>query len=314
MSKRPFAEPDLHGEDSPRSPSTDADRIERGAQTARGKLLGAVLVIHPFPVSVVVISSGVLLAIAHGSLPPAGLLARALGAVLMSQIAVGALNDVVDRHGDALSQPNKPIPAGRISLKAARGLVVVGLVGVVLLAASFGASSLFLMLLATGGGLVYDLRLKPTPYAVTCYWIGFLTLITWIWAIAGHLTVQLFALYPAGALLLLAAHLAQSFPDIEKDRLVGRMGLATVLGPKRTRNVVVTAYAAATAGALALSIAAGNLPALALALLACVTGGLAGFQAYREPLDIPVRERFFHLIAPGIGLAAIGSALAFSRL
>ena len=71
----------------------------------RNACLGTIRLIHPFPAATVVVTSGVLLAVAHRGIPEAGMFLRALGTVAASQVAVGALNDYVDRTSDAEGQP-----------------------------------------------------------------------------------------------------------------------------------------------------------------------------------------------------------------
>src|SRR5262245_18051878 len=73
------------------------------------------------------------------------------------------LNDVFDREIDAAQRPNRPIPSGRVSLRAAATL------GGVLLAAGFGAACAVGVQSAIVAGilvaaiLLYDGVLKATP-------------------------------------------------------------------------------------------------------------------------------------------------------
>src|SRR5581483_12041077 len=102
------------------------------------KLPGWLRVIHAFPVATVIVTTGLLLAVLGGSrLGPAGL-ARGILAVLMTQIATGALNDYIDRERDAVTQPDKPIPSGEVSPGFALFLTSTSLALFIPLAASFG--------------------------------------------------------------------------------------------------------------------------------------------------------------------------------
>jgi 4-hydroxybenzoate polyprenyltransferase len=275
---------------------------------------GTVSVIHPFPVLVVVITSACVLVIAHGGVPPTGLALRVLAVVLCTQIPVGALNDIVDREQDARVQPNKPIPSGLLSTKGALTVVVTGLVALAGLTASFGPGALLLVGVATFGGIAYDLWLKPTPFAVVAYMVGFLTLFTWLWTVEGRLNIWFIGLYPCGSILLLAAHLAQSLPDIETDRQLGHHGLAVLLGPRNTRRLILFVYAGSAATALVLAIASAQPISIFLAAAGVGIGSAAWAIGRRADSDSRRRKIFFWIIAAGIGLTALACLLAITRL
>lgn len=270
--------------------------------------------IHPFPASTVVVTSGVLLIVAHRGIPSTGFLVRALAAVATTQVPVGALNEYVDRDRDAATQPGKPIPAHLVSAKTALVLVTCGLLALLALAGSFGAASLGLLLLGTAGGLAYDLWLKPTPFSVVAYMIGFLSLLTWIWLVAGHLTAAFVLVYPAGALALLAAHLAQSYPDVESDRELGQRGLAAGLGPAWTWRLVAGPYALLLTGGTALALLAQSWAAGAALAAAGVLGAAAMLECGRPPHAPAKRELLFRLVAPGLGLLATGGLIGLQAV
>lgn len=295
------------------SAPTDQRRRSRSRDRAR-PVISAIRLIHPFPVAVVVATTGVLLELAHhGGLPVSALL-RGCGAVLCSQVAVGAYNDYADRFSDALVQPRKPIPSGLASPATARRLVVLGLVGMVPLALSFGVASLVLVLAGTAAGLAYDRWWKRTPVSVAGYVLGFLILVTWIWAIAGRLTIGFLILYPAGALLVTAAHLAQSLPDVETDREVGAHGLAVALGVELSARLILACYAALAVGAAVLSTIAGAawLAVLPAAGLAMVIG--AAVRLDRDAYSYRSRVATFRVVAPALGMLAVTAVIATTRL
>lgn len=289
-----------------------AGRVENPGFPAR--VAGAVRLIHPFPVAVVVVTSGVLLELAHHGGVATPFLVRACATVLCSQIAVGALNDYVDRFSDALVQPDKPIPSGVATPRTALVLVAVGLVGLLPLALSFGALSFVLIASGTAGGLAYDLVLKRTPFSVLGYIVGFLLLVTWIWSIAGRLSLGFLILYPAGALLVTAAHLAQSLPDIETDREVDARGLAVALGVKRSVLAILLCYLALTLGTIAIALRAG-VPILAIAPLAGLALAVGVARRLRSlGYTRSARLSAFKALAPALAAIAISAAIACIRL
>lgn len=270
--------------------------------------------IHPFPVTVVVITTAALLELAqHGGLT-LSVLTRGCATVLCSQISVGAYNDYVDRFSDAEVQPGKPIPSEVASPETARAMVIAGLIGSILLAVSFGPVSLLLVLAGTAAGLIYDRWLKRTPLSVSGYIAGFLILITWIWSVAGHLTWGFLILYPAGVLLATAAHLAQSLPDIETDRAVGAHGLAVALGVERSVLSIASGCALLAVGAAALALLSGA-PALVLGPLASMATVTFTLLRLRSARYAPgARTQTFHVLGPSLALLAVCAAIPCIRL
>jgi 4-hydroxybenzoate polyprenyltransferase len=270
--------------------------------------------VHPFPTATVVLMSAGLLIVARGQVPQVGFSLRAVGAVLMTQVATGALNDYVDRESDATRQRDKPIPSGRAGPRTALALVAAGLTGVAVLGASFGPGPFFLLAFATAGGLAYDLWLKPTAFSIVAYLIGFLGLITWIWLVAGHLAPLFVLVYPLGTAAILTAHLAQSLPDIESDRAGGHHGLAATLGVRTTALTVRAGLVATMAGSLLLATLARS----AWGLLPVIAGTTIGLYALvgsgRDVSTRSARLSLFHLAAVAIALLAIGALASLKAL
>jgi 4-hydroxybenzoate polyprenyltransferase len=269
---------------------------------------------HPFPVSVVVLTSGALLLVASGGYPGTSVLLRGLATVLASQVAVGSLNDYLDRDADRIFQPSKPIPSGLVPPWIALSMSVAGTVATAVLAASFGAASCAVMIVATCGGLAYDLWLKPTPFSLFGYLVGFLGLFTWIWLIAGQLQGPFWLVYPAGSLVVVAAHLANSAPDIETDRKQGLRNLAVLLGPGRTVTAIYLLYTLSTIPAFALAVLSGSLPAILLLCASAVLAYLSRIPATRFARSRSARVTVFRVFAPAVGLLGIGCLVALKGL
>src|SRR5947209_14146144 len=77
-------------------------------------IVAAVRLIHVFPSVTVITATVLLMFVAYHGTPPLGLMLRGLVVVAASQVAVGALNDYVDRHDDARTQTEKPLPSGLV--------------------------------------------------------------------------------------------------------------------------------------------------------------------------------------------------------
>lgn len=73
-----------------------------------------------------------------------------------------ALNDIFDRAVDAVERPGRPIPSGRVSLKAAVLVAAVLLIGGIVAAACVGSSSLVIAACLAAAIFAYDSGVKRT--------------------------------------------------------------------------------------------------------------------------------------------------------
>ena len=174
-----------------------------------------------------------------GGLPPLHVAALLAVSLTLQQFAISAHNDWCDRDVDAIAKPSRPIPAGRISSRAALALAAALGAASLLLAVPLGADQVALV----GGfllcGLAYNARLKRTPFS----WLPFSLAFPLIPLFAAAALDLWPAWWPAAALaaqpLIVAIHLADSIPDVETDLRAGAGGLATRLGLRlatRLRN------------------------------------------------------------------------------
>ena len=185
---------------------------------------------HPYPVVMVLALTQLLgFASADGS-PEASRLAIATTAMLLSQLAIGWTNDYVDREGDALYQPWKPVASGALAASALRPAAFVAAIASLALAGVLGLLSLTFCAIGTAAGLSYDLRLKDTPFSWLPYMVGFAVLPPFVWSAIDAFEGGFLWLYPIAAPLVLAVHLGQVLPDIDDDRRALRGGFAVSLG------------------------------------------------------------------------------------
>ncbi|CAN5619421.1 hypothetical protein BH23CHL4_BH23CHL4_26210 [soil metagenome] len=193
-------------------------------------LLAYVRLPHFVPIAAVLGATAGLAFVIAGDDLTAGELVRLLLAMLGGQVVVGVVNELADAPLDALTKPEKPIPAGLVSKQGATGL---GLAGLALMATAgglLGWRSLGLLLAGTGLGVAYSLWFKRTRFAWLPYLLALPLLPVWVAVTFEQFEPELLALYPLGALGVLAVQLAQSVPDIEADRAAGIRSLTTRLG------------------------------------------------------------------------------------
>ncbi len=240
-------------------------------------------VVHPAPAAAVVTLSAALAAILSqqaGASPFTGRVVLITLSVLGSQIVTGAINDWADRGRDAVTQPSKPIPAGRVSPPTALGLAAVGLVLQVASSVPLGATAQILGLLAVGSAVAYDLWLSRTAASFVPYVVSFAILPIWI---AAGIGVPLERVALASVLVgpfAVAAHLANTLKDFDGDAAMGSGNLAQQLGRRRATVLAVTLAIGVGLGA-GIGLAIGGrlgLPSLALGVvgLLAVAQGIGG--------------------------------------
>ncbi len=94
-------------------------------------------------------------------------LPRALAASAVIAIGLGiflmALNDALDARHDRAFEPDKPIPSGKVTQRAALGLAMAGLLAALGAAVALGPMSVILALLAAGAIVFYNLAGRFVP-------------------------------------------------------------------------------------------------------------------------------------------------------
>jgi len=120
---------------------------------------------------VVMAATAAFAVIAAGGWPGSWPFARLLGAMLGGQLAIGAVNELVDIELDRVAKPHKPLASGVVPVRGARVMAAAGIMAMVPLSATFGGRSLVLCSLGTGLGIAYSLWFKRSmwswlPYAL----------------------------------------------------------------------------------------------------------------------------------------------------
>jgi 4-hydroxybenzoate polyprenyltransferase len=154
--------------------------------------------------------------------------------MLGGQLAIGAINELVDLPYDTIGKPWKPLPSGAVSIRGAWAMVVVGLIMMVAFGWRFGVLPLALLAAGTGLGIAYDLWFKRTVWSWLPYLLALPLLPIWVFASLGKPDPRLLLLYPLGALATVGVHLAQSLPDVAIDRAAGLPTATSRLGQRLT--------------------------------------------------------------------------------
>ena len=225
--------------------SSDVGLPQHRTGTPSQPIRALALSCHPIPsVAVTVLSAG-LAALAH--LAP-GRVALVAVAIITGQLSIGWSNDYLDADRDrATLRSDKPLAAGAIEPRVAGVAAVASLISTLALSAALGWPGGAAALTVVLCGWAYNLGLKGTvlswlPYSVA---FGMLPAVATLsgspsrWPAAWTLM--------AGALLGVAAHLANVLPDLGDDVATGIRGLPHRIGARAT---------ALTAAAILLSASA----------------------------------------------------------
>ena len=194
-----------------------------------------------------------------------------------------AVNDWFDRHVDAINEPNRPIPSGRIPGRWGFYIALIWTVLSVVVAALTGPWVLGATLLGLALAWAYrapPFRLKQSgvagPFAVALSYEG-LTWFTGAAVMAGALphapVLVLAALYSFGAYGIMVLN---DFKAVEGDRLLGLKSLPAELGVDSAARIACAVMAAPQVIVVTLLVVAWDRPwhGLAVAVLLAVQLGL----------------------------------------
>jgi 4-hydroxybenzoate polyprenyltransferase len=258
--------------------------------------LAYVQLVHPGPTTIVMAATGAFAVLFGRGLPPLPVVAPLLLAMLGGQLAIGALNELVDAELDALAKPWKPIPSGAVTRRGAWLVVALGLTAMVVFGARLGGLALILLALGTGLGLGYDLWMKRTPYSWLPYVLALPLLPIWVRTAILGFDGRLLLLFPLGAGAVAAVHLAQALPDCESDRRAGLRNPVSRLGEPATLRLACILAASAPLFAIVVTTALpGALGNRVLVFVAAMVGlGLIGatMALYRRRRSLGLRAAF----------------------
>lgn len=259
---------------------------------------------HPGPAAAVTVIAAVL---GMGAGLDGARTALLVAAVLSGQLSVGWCNDAYDARRDAAAgRGGKPVADGSVSRRTVWAAAFTAALLCVPLSLACGPLAGTVHLAAVAAAWSYNLKLKATVLSWLPYAIGFAAL-----PALAALTVPggpgpAWWLVTAGALLGVAAHLADVLPDIEDDLRGGVRGLPQRLGPTATRLLLPVPLLAASA-VLALAPPGPPGPAGTLTLALALPALLAGLLLARHRRKAPLAAAALIALADVALLATRGS-------
>ena len=210
----------------------------------RRAIVSLALSSHPGP-SVAVSVIAVVLGASIG-LEPWRLLVLGL-AVLLGQLSVGLSNDWLDVERDrAVGRTDKPVATGDIDKALVRNSAIATAAAGAALTLLLGIPATIAHAVFIVAGWSYNLWLKRTAFSVLPYLVGFGALPLVVTLSRPQSLEAAWWAIGAGAFLGVAAHFANTLPDLDADRATGVVGLPHRMGERASGIVTIAALAAAS--------------------------------------------------------------------
>ena len=219
----------------------------------------------------------------------------ALGIALTGPLACAAsqaVNDWFDRHVDAINEPQRPIPSGRMPGMWGLLIAIVWSAATIAVGAAFGTAGRIATGIAVALSWAYSappLRLKSDGWlgnaavGVTyegLAWITGAVVMLGTWPDARIITLAM--LYSIGAHGIMTLN---DFKAIDGDRQLGVRSLPVQLGPERAARLAAIVMVLPQVIAVGLLLFAWNRPLHAVALLALIMMQLVLLPTFvREPV------------------------------
>lgn len=273
------------------------------------KILAYVQLTHPWAVAVVMLATALFGLLASGGDLVNGRFWLLLAGMLGGQVAIGATNEWYDRQADAIDKPHRPIPSGLVPPAGALALAAAGLLVMTVAGLALGAWGFVLLVVMIGAGLIYNVRLKRTPFSWLPYLVALPLVPTWAWVVLDEFQPGLLWIYPLGALFVLAIHLAQIHSDIGADSARGEQGIGVVLGQRGTEALI---WLAAFGSTLAVAIGGWLIGTRPLAVL--VAAGIVAVILIASRLaGSKVQPHLFNVFTISAVILAAGWVLAITN-
>lgn len=231
---------------------------------------------HPIPalgVTVIVVLLGIAVGLDTWRIVLLGV------AIALNQASVGLSNDALDAPRDrAAGRTDKPVALGQIGSGAVWITAVVTAVLALALTVPLGLLAVAAHAVFLGSAWLYNVIAKQTPVSVLPYIVGFGILPAIVTLSAAAPGWPQWWAMAAGALLGIAAHFANTLPDLDADRRTGVRGLPHRIG---ARASLVVTWAALVLGAVAVAYGSGftlvALAGLAVSVVLAVVGVLVAW-------------------------------------
>ncbi|MFC7096430.1 geranylgeranylglycerol-phosphate geranylgeranyltransferase [Halobaculum marinum] len=220
-----------------------------------------------------------------GGLTSAGAVALAVVATVAATAAGNAVNDYFDRDIDAVNRPDRPIPSGRVSARAAAAYAAALFLVAVVAAVSLPPLALGIAVANLLALLAYTQLFKGLP-AVGNVVVAYLTGSTFLFGAAavGPIAPPTWTLFGLAATATFAREVVKDVEDVAGDREEGLRTLPIVVGERAALTLATVVMAAATVGSV-LPVVGGTFGLAYLALVVPADATMLGATAwgFRDP-------------------------------
>lgn len=203
-------------------------------------------------------------------------------AVLTQQFSVGLSNDWLDAGRDkAVERIDKPVAQGIVSVARVRTASFVAAVTALALAFALGTAAFLLMFPMLAIGWAYNLGLKANGFSVIPYILGFGILPAFVTLSGQEPALPAVWVMIVGGIFGVAAHFANTLPDLLADKKTGVRALPHILG--QAASAVVIAVSASCASLILVTQSNKLVPIISIGGLGLtvVLSLLASFLALR---------------------------------
>jgi len=270
-------------------------------------LLALARATHPGP-ALTVTAVAVLLAVGVG-LEPWRVIVLGL-AIALDQVSVGLSNDWIDAERDrAAGRSDKPVARGELPAPTARGAAFAAAGAAILATVPLGPWALLAHVACLASAWSYNAGLKSTACSPLPYAVSFGLLPVAVTLSRATAALPEWWAVVAGALLGVAAHVANALRDVDEDRRTGVRGLPQRVPPLAA---LALAWLALLGAAAALGVGLGlDRPVAIIGLGASVAIAVAGvslsWRASRWGFRLVLIAALLDvalLVAAGTGLVA----------
>jgi geranylgeranylglycerol-phosphate geranylgeranyltransferase len=189
-------------------------------------------------------------------LPPTRHDVIAMLGITLAVAAANVLNDVCDVDVDALDKPNRPIPSGRVSSRAAFRLACFLAVSAAVCSAPLGSSILLFMIVLLALAAGYSFYFKNTVLLGNCVVaLCASSPILFGAAVVGVFHSAVFAATALAFTFMLTYETLKTIADRDSDAAAGLRTFATAMGIRASINLLRTLIAILTVAACCASVA-----------------------------------------------------------
>lgn len=183
----------------------------------------------------------------------------AAGGVLLTQLALGLINDAYDAHADARGErPKKPVASGALPPGNATYLAVVLVLASLPVAALNGTIAGAALLLTLPIGFLHNRILHRTPASFLGWMLTFPLLATYLayggWGAGKHGDMPTWQVLVSTAALGLTCHFLTSLPDLVVDHKAGLSELPLVIARRTGATVLLIITVICLVAAVAVTV------------------------------------------------------------